>query len=86
MEHEHKHEHHHDHEHEHEHEHTSGTPQEQTVALLSYMVEHNEHHAQELADLSRVLEGEAGHILSHAVETFRQANRQMEEALALLKK
>ena len=81
----HSHEHEHEHEHEHSHSQAAATPAEQTVALLSYMLDHNIHHAAELEDLAREVGGEAGHRLEHAVETFRQANDQLEQALQLLK-
>lgn len=86
-EHTHSHSHHHDHSHghSHDHDHAHATPTEQTSALLHYMLDHNVHHADELEGLAQQVGGEAGHLLLHAVETFRAANDQMAQALTLLK-
>ena len=60
------HHHHHGHSHSHGHDHhhhdapaADATPLEETVALMKFMVAHNEAHAQELADLAQKL-GDAG--------------------------
>ena len=55
--HEHTHSHTHDHEHHHhhhDHDH-AGTPMEELLALMKYMVGHNAAHAKELADLAHQL-------------------------------
>ena len=56
------HHHHHGHSHSHSHDHhhhdapaADATPLEETVALMKFMVAHNEAHAQELADLAQQL-------------------------------
>ena len=60
------HHHHHGHSHSHSHDHphhdtpaADATPLEETVALMRFMVAHNEAHAQELADLAQQL-GDSG--------------------------
>ena len=60
------HHHHHGHSHSHGHDHhhhdapaADATPLEETVALMKFMVAHNEAHAQELADLAQKL-GDSG--------------------------
>ena len=60
------HHHHHGHSHSHGHDHhhhdapaADATPLEETVALMKFMVAHNEAHAQELADLAQQL-GDSG--------------------------
>lgn len=87
----HTHEHTHDgvthtHEHTHAHVHTAegATPEEQTIAVLRYMLDHNIHHAAELNDLSQQFSGEVHHQLIHAVEAFDQANGYLAAALDLL--
>ena len=52
------HTHEHEHTHEHGHTHEVHSPEE-TVALLTYMVGHNQHHAEELHELAHSVEGEA---------------------------
>ncbi len=86
--HEHEHEHTHAEPHSHPHEHTHGhgeiPPQERTKALLAYMIEHNEHHAEELAELLDGLEGDARKRLLEAIGSFEVANVQLREVLELL--
>ena len=60
----HRHGHSHSHGHDHDHHHhdapaADATPMDEIVALMKYMVAHNEAHAQELADLAQKL-GDAG--------------------------
>lgn len=82
-----KHEHHeHDHKHEHQHEHAHAevTSREETLALLSYMVSHNKHHAEELANLAPGVEGEAALALQKAIAFFQAGNQELETALKLM--
>ena len=71
----------HSHEHTHDggHDHAHGG--EKAVAVLRYMLEHNNHHAAELSDMARQFTGEAQHQLLHAVESFDQANGYLSAAL-----
>ena len=76
------------HEHHHEHEHTHGQAHspEETFALLTYMLGHNRHHADELHELAHGVEDEAARDLIHeAVDALQESNVRLEEALALLK-
>lgn len=103
--HEHEHEHtHHEHTHDHEHEHahhghthehthediTAFESTEQAVRILSYMLDHNKSHAEELHEICHKLEasGEeaAAEHLDKAVDAFREGNGLMEEALRLMTK
>lgn len=90
----------HTHSHEHEghthshggHTHThgagTGSPAE-VVALLTYMADHNEHHAAELADMGEKLRGlgktEAADKIAEGVAEFAKANAKLAEALKLVK-
>ncbi len=72
--------------HTHSHEHTHAQPgAEQTKALLSYMLHHNEHHAEELAGMLDALPAEAREKLTLAIGTFEAANVQLAEVLESLK-
>ena len=85
--------------HEHSHEHSSQghshaqtpsdskapTSKEELTALLSYMVSHNKHHAEELEDLAKNAEGEASIALQNAISSFTEGNRQLEIALGFIK-
>ena len=70
--HEHDHDHGHCHDHEHPHAHDAHSPEE-TLALLTYMLGHNRHHAEELQ------------LLHDAVVDFTLGNEKLEEALRILK-
>ncbi|MBQ9647916.1 MAG: cobalt transporter [Oscillospiraceae bacterium] len=83
--HEHEHTHTHEHDHEHAHDHGDIPPAERTKALLAYMIDHNEHHASELAELVDGLEGEARKRLLEAIGSFEVANVQLREVLELVK-
>lgn len=58
---------------------------QESIALLEYMVHHNEHHAEELAELAGSLEGEARKIVDSALKDLGQSNQKLAEALKLLK-
>lgn len=72
------------HTHEHEHTHEVHSPEE-TVALLTYMVGHNQHHAEELHELAHSVEGEAQQLLHEAVVELTLGNEKLAEALRILK-
>lgn len=77
----HSHAHGHDHGHAHSHDH-SATPMEELLALMKYMVTHNDAHAQELAELAQQLK-DAGKTrayqkLMDAVASFDIANTQLD--------
>ena len=76
----------HSHEHSHDHHHHSGaTPMEETLALMKYMVSHNDAHAQELAELADQLKAagknRAHRRLMNAVADFDMANAQLAAVL-----
>lgn len=77
----HTHPHTHDHEHHHDHDHGAA----RTKALLAYMIDHNDHHAEELSALLESVDGEAKEKLRAAIGGFEAANAQLREVLALLK-
>ena len=73
----------HSHTHDHDHDHShSGTPMEELLALMKYMVNHNDAHAQELAGLADQLrqagKDRAYRNLMDAVADFDMANAQLE--------
>ncbi len=74
----------HEHTHDHEHTHEVHAPEE-TIALLTYMVDHNRHHADELHELAHSLDGEAQRRLHEAVDALRSGNEKLTEALRMLK-
>ena len=101
----HSHEHGHEDEHDHEHSHThsgcesgcSGCgghtheepPGGKLVALLDYMLKHNEHHAAELDQVAEKLrsagKGAAADQLRKAVDEFQKGNLYLNLALSLVK-
>ena len=73
----------HSHTHTHDHDHShAGTPMEELLALMKYMVSHNDAHAQELAGLADQLrqagKDRAYRKLMEAVADFDMANAQLE--------
>ncbi len=75
-----------EHSHEHDHDHPRGhSSPEETLALLTYMLGHNRHHAQELHDLAHGVVGEAAALLHAAVDDLGRSNEKLAQALALLR-
>ena len=79
----HSHIHTHDHGHAHGHGHSSsGTPMEEMLALMKYMVRHNDAHAQELAELADQLRSSgkkrAYQKIMDAVANFDMVNAQLD--------
>ena len=99
----HGHDHHHDHEcgcghdHGHHHEHHEGCGcgcgghemPDENVAILTYMLDHNKHHALELkeiaAHLRTVGKDEAAAQIEKSVEDFEKGNMRLGIALSLVK-
>lgn len=58
-------------------------------ALLEYMLGHNRHHAEELADAAHQLEhldqAEAAAIIKESIELLNQGNDKLEAALKIIK-
>ena len=78
-----EHHHHHDHDHDHDHDHThNGTPLEELLMLMKYMVSHNDAHAQELAELASQLQAagkeRAYRRIMDAVAEFDIANAKLD--------
>lgn len=61
------------------------TKREEAIALLEYMVKHNRHHAEELADIVGQLNGAENTLLQSALTSLEESNGQLEEALELAK-
>lgn len=86
----HAHPHTHDHTHEHSHEHSHGGFEsiEQATALMTYMLDHNRHHAEELHDVCHKLEdmgkAAAAEKLGAALEHYNEGNALLAEALKAL--
>ena len=78
------HSHAHGHGHTHSHDHNA-TPMDELLALMKYMVTHNDAHAQELAELADQLKqagkGRAYQKLMDAVASFDMANAQLDAVL-----
>ena len=84
----------HEHEHEHTHPHEQGAipgfeSLDQAEALMSYMLDHNRHHADELHDICHSLEdagkAAAAEKLAEALHYFDHCNEYLAEAVALAK-
>lgn len=75
--------------HHHHHEAASAT-REEAVALLGYMVAHNEHHAEELSELAQNMRNlglaDAADEIEGSVEDFKEGNLKLRAAFALLQK
>ena len=85
----------HDHDHEHHHDHGCGCGcgghdlPDENVAILTYMLDHNRHHALELkeiaAHLREVGKDEAAAQIEKGVEDFEKGNMRLSIALSLVK-
>ena len=101
---EHDHEHHHEHHHDHPHEACkeeqcgtcpdsgnckNGDIRKETLALLTYMLQHNEHHAAELDQMADNLEKmglmDAARTIREGVSDFQKGNLRLSLALTLVK-
>ena len=79
--------------HTHEHTHADGTTHshgaasspEEALALLTYMLNHNRHHAEELHDLAHCFDDVAGDLIHQAVDKLGESNDLIEQALSLIK-
>jgi hypothetical protein len=76
----------HDHVHPHTHEHLEDPAK--IKALLDYMVDHNQHHGEEIRELAHSLyhagQQEAADLLNDGVKDFDQGNEKLAKALKLL--
>ena len=94
--HEHGHEHEHDHHHDHDHCHEDcGScnggcdPKKEAQAVLTYMLQHNEHHAAELDQMADNLDKlgllDSAKQIREAVAEFQKGNMRLSLALTLMK-
>lgn len=91
----HAHDHTHDHAHDHEHCGSCGSgcepkkPGSEQEALLSYMLDHNKHHAAELADVAKKFretgKEDVAVQIEKAIENFDKGNLYLSLALSLVK-
>lgn len=58
---------------------------EKRNAVLTYMLEHNRAHAEELHELGHEVQGDAYDLIHEAVDLFEQSNEKLAQALELLK-
>jgi hypothetical protein len=78
--------------HVHEHTHADGTTHshaaasspEEALALLTYMLSHNRHHAEELHDLAHCFDDVAEDLIHQAVDKLGESNDLIEQALSLI--
>ena len=86
----------HDHGHDHHHHHEGcgcgcggHEQQDENVAVLSYMLDHNKHHALELKEIAKHLrevgKDEAAAQIEKGVEDFEKGNMRLSIALSLVK-
>ena len=62
-----------------------GADPAETLALLRYLLHHNEHHAEELNELAQRVDDERANLLLHeAVDALKQSNAKLAAALELL--
>ena len=88
--------HHHDHDHDHGHEHCHACGDgceknctDEVVALLNYMLSHNQHHAEELdqmaENLTKLGMEDAAKTIKEGVADFQKGNMRLGLALTLVK-
>jgi len=68
----------------HTHEHTVASSPEEAKALLKYMLDHNQHHSEELHDLAHSFEDEISDLIHDAVDKLQESNALLEQAVSLL--
>ena len=71
--------------HDHPHHHEVSKEAGEDLALLTYMLDHNRHHADELHDLAHELDGEARELVHAAVIDIESSNDKLARALKLIK-
>ena len=75
----------HGNEHTHEHSHDQAAGTNKTLVLMQYMLDHNEHHTDELAQMAKTLgENEAAAVVMEAVEEFIKGNEKLAQAIELM--
>ena len=80
----------HDHHEHHHHHHDAATPMEELIAMMHYMVHHNQAHARELAALAQQLHDAGNHdaydAVMEAVADFDRGTARLDAVLANLSK
>ena len=69
----------------HSHSHAAASSPEEALALLTYMLSHNRHHAEELHDLAHCFDDVAEDLIHQAVDKLGESNDLIEQALSLIK-
>ena len=64
-----------------EHSRARGAAEEEALALLKYMAEHNAHHAEELRELEAALPEKAAALVREAVALLDASTEKLREAL-----
>ena len=81
--------HHHDHDHDSS-QFESFSDNDQALALMTYMLDHNIHHAEELHEMAHKLEAsgkkEASEFVHDALHYYAHGNEMLEKAVEALKK
>lgn len=72
------------HNHTHTHSHAAASSPEEALALLTYMLGHNKHHADELHDLAHCFDSVEGDLIHEAVDKLKESNDLLEQALSLI--
>ena len=70
--------------HTHSHSHAAASSPEEALALLTYMLSHNRHHAEELHDLAHCFDEVAEDLIHQAVDKLGESNDLIEQALSLI--
>ena len=65
----------------HEHGHTHGAADDEALALLKYMADHNAHHAGELQELEKRLPEKAAAYVREAVSLLNASTRELRAAI-----
>ena len=69
----------------HSHSHAAASSPEAALALLTYMLNHNRPHAEELHDLAHCFDEVSGDLIHQAVDKLGESNDLIEQALSLIK-
>ena len=69
----------------HSHSHAAASSPEEALALLTYMLNHNRHHAEELHDLAHCFDEVEADLIHEAVDKLSESNDLIEQALSLVR-
>lgn len=62
----------------------SNVSSNEVIALLSYMIDHNKHHEEELSELTESMSDEAAKLVREALRDFKFGNELLGKALSIL--